>query len=97
MIQQLTYPVEDIARSDDIMTNDSEEIDYRYQPWEVVHHKEPKNKRYVLATDIYGFACIAWRMLSSIDSKPRCPRQQGSASKIIFQQNIPVRKSGHLD
>ena len=73
MIQQLRYPVEDIARSDDIMTNDSEEIDYRYQPWEVVHHKEPKNKRYVLATDIYGFACIAWRMLSSIDSKPRCP------------------------
>ena len=78
MIRAVKIPVKDIARSDDIMTNDSEDIDYRYQPWEVVHHKEPKNKRYVLATDIYGFACIAWRMLSSIDSKPRCPSHQES-------------------
>ena len=53
------------------MINDNDEIDYRYQPWEVVHQKEPKNKRFVLATDIYGFACIAWRILTSIDSKAR--------------------------
>ena len=61
----------DIARSDDIMINQSDEIDYRYQSWEVVHQKEPKNKRFVLATDIYGFACIAWRILTSIESKAR--------------------------
>ena len=56
------------------MINDNDGIDYRYQPWEVVHQKEPKNKRFVLATDIYAFACIAWRILISIGSKDRSLR-----------------------
>lgn len=57
---------QDIARVTTVTINDHESINYKYQPPEMINATERYEARSVLSTDVYGFACIAWKILRVI-------------------------------
>lgn len=57
---------QDIARSTRVTINDHKSINYKYQPPEMINSTEKYEARSVLSADVYGFACIAWKILRVI-------------------------------